>query len=96
MLDKQPHLRPCRSFRVYCHPLILIFPSKYRWANQICADDAQERGIVLASMKCAINLLPQDNMVPLTNLQVCGTTSSMLGGLSCSIQLQTLPDSTRG
>ena len=23
----------------------------YRWANQICADDDQERGIVLASMK---------------------------------------------
>lgn len=23
------------------------------WANQICADDYQERGIVLASMKCA-------------------------------------------
>lgn len=29
----------------------------YSWANQICADDYQERGIVLASMKCALSIV---------------------------------------
>ena len=60
-------------------PQVLLTMSFRRWANQICADDHQERAVVLASMKWVQYVSSIQNHC-LIVLPVCGTMWSTLGG----------------
>jgi len=52
MWGRPRHSRSFPSFACFSSKNPFISP--YSWANEICADDDQERGIVLASMKSVI------------------------------------------